>query len=298
MRQGDGGFCATDQVAESEQPYYYGEGYFLSIHRSKTATGPADDIYGGQGHPYGIPGCGSSNLPCANFTAPFILDPNNRARILGGGASLWRTNDARLENSLLVKWDEIKQPVSAAGNINAVAVAQGNSNFVWVGYNDGSVYYTLNGTAGPSPSPTPSWTTGDPNNVLPHGGGHPCTRITIAPASQMDDPQTATKVYVTFGGFNNNNVWRRENDGVTWTNIHNNLPSTPVLSLVVSPSNPSILYIGTEIGVFASSNDGGSWSPAWGVPARTRVVELFWMGPKLVAATHGRGIFTLLPASN
>jgi hypothetical protein len=38
MRFGDGGFCAADQVGESEQPYYYGEGYQLTMHRSTTAA--------------------------------------------------------------------------------------------------------------------------------------------------------------------------------------------------------------------------------------------------------------------
>jgi hypothetical protein len=203
---------------------------------------------------------------------------------------------------LLVRWDEIKQPVGGAGNINAVAVAEGDSNIIWVGYNDGSVFYTTNGTQA-----TPTWNSGDPGNLLP--GGQPgtdvrlCTRITVAHPPPGDPPDVAGTVYVTFGSFfpsnmdGRGNVWKRETNG-TWTAIHHNLPSTPVLSLVVSPSNPDILYIGTEIGVFASSNGGVSWSPALGTPARTRVVELFWMGPKLVAATHGRGIFTLSPPSN
>jgi photosystem II stability/assembly factor-like uncharacterized protein len=61
------------------------------------------------------------------------------------------------------------------------------------------------------------------------------------------------------------NVWKRENDGVTWTDIsYNRLPRMPVYSLVISPSNPGYLYVGTEVGIFASANDGVSWSPAFG----------------------------------
>jgi len=230
---------------------------------------------------------------------------------------------------------------------------------IWVGYNDGSIYYTTNAPVGPSPSPTPTWSPGDPNDLLP--GGRPdeddvrfCTRITIGRAQPMDPPNVARTVYVTFGGFfptpteTRGNVWRRESDGVTWTDIHNTLPSTPIYSLVISPSNPNFLYIGTEVGVFASANGGETWSPAFGGsstdtlvyslilsassesdpdiiyagtevgvfgskdqgatwspgfggPANTRVAELFWMptmgSRKLVVATHGRGMFTLSPAS-
>lgn len=81
-------------------------------------------------------------------------------------------------------------------------------------------------------------------------------------------------------------------NGLAWTDIHHNLPAAPIYSLVVSPSNPNLLYVGTEVGVFASSNGGMTWSPGLGDP-NVPVMELFWMGPKLVAATHGRGMFTL-----
>jgi photosystem II stability/assembly factor-like uncharacterized protein len=361
MWGGDGGFCAVDQLPVNP-PDFYGEYISLQIYRNNTG-GPSpyrDFIWGGEGHANGIPGeCGG--VPCANFTAPFVLDPNNTLeehRMYAGGRSLWRSTNARNENPFAVAWSPIKGPRppnctgNTCNNINATAVAEGFSDFIWVGYNDGTVSYTTNGT-----SATPSWSPGDPNNLLP--GGQPaiddvrlCTRITIGQAPVASNPQIAANrtVYVTFGGFfpsttdTRGNVWKRESDGVTWTPIHNNLPSTPVYSLVISPTNPLFLYVGTEVGVFASSDGGRNWSPAFGGssadtliyslvvsasapsdpdivyvgtedgvfaskdggatwspgfggPANTRVAELFWMGPKLVVATHGRGMFTLSPPS-
>jgi photosystem II stability/assembly factor-like uncharacterized protein len=355
MVYGDGGFCAVDQNTD---PYFYGEYINLQIYRNTTNQGSKlYYIWGGPGHPNGIPAeCGDG--PCANFTAPFVLDPNNTLqthRMLAGGRSLWRSTNARAENSLAVAWSPIKGPMppnctpDTCININAAAVAEGFSDLIWVGYNDGSVSYTTDGT-----SATPSWSPGDPNNLLPGGPNDQrfCTRITIGPGPNPSNPQIAVArtVYVTFGGFfpstmdTRGNVWKRESDGVTWTDIHHNLPSTPIYSLVISPTNPDILYIGTEVGVFASSNGGQTWSPAFGGsssdtliyslvvsasapsdpdivyvgtedgvfaskdggatwspgfggPANTRVAELFWMGPKLVVATHGRGMFTLSPPS-
>jgi hypothetical protein len=296
MAFGDGGFCAVDQTGD---PYFYGENIFLTIYRSTNGGAKAEAIWDG---PNGIPKGDCSGLPCASFIAPFVIDPNPNQEntILAGGKSLWRTTHARAENLSDISWPEIKAPIAGGSYINAIAIAEGNSNLIWVGYIDGTVAYTTNGMAGPSPSPTPSWNSGDPNNVLPHGPGHPCTRVTIGP--QTPDAPART-VYVTFGGFNNNNVWRRESDGITWTDISTDrLPQTPVYSLVVSPSNPDALYIGTETGVFASSDGGAHWSSGFGGPARTRVVELVWMGTgvgrKLIAVTHGRGIFTLSPPTN
>ena len=46
----------------------------------------------------------------------------------------------------------------------------------------------------------------------------------------------------------------------------------------------------------ATSNDGASWSTGNDRPANVSVDELFWMGSKLVAVTHGRGMFIATPA--
>jgi photosystem II stability/assembly factor-like uncharacterized protein len=268
MAYGDGGYCAVDQTAT---PYFYGENVFLEIYRNTHDGGgggfKSEYIWGGPGHPNGIRReC--SDLPCANFIAPFVIDPNpNRENtLLAGGSSLWRTNNAKSEpNPLLVRWDEIKPPSGGVGNnISAIAVAEGDSNVIWVGYTlNGSVFYTTNGM-----QPMPTWNPGDPNNLLPQGRF--CTRLTVAHPLPGDPPDVARTVYATFGGFypslmdTRGNVWKTQNNGVMWTPIHHNLPNVPVFSLVISPTNPDFLYIGTEVGVFASSNGGQTWSPAFG----------------------------------
>ena len=287
---GDGGFCAVDQTAN---PYFYGEFVFLQICRSVNGGMSKDYIWNDPSH--GIPHEECSHLgtlvPCANFIAPFVLDPNNENRMLGGGKSLWRSNDVRNTDSL-PSWAEIKPPIpqNCTTNcvyINAIAVAPGQPNIIWVGHNNGTVYRTVTGT-----SVNPIWLPATGN--LPQGNRF-CTRITIAQGPQLEgqgEPPAPVTKYVTFGGFNGDNIWKTSNEGVTWTNIHHNLPVAPIYSLVVSPSNPEILYVGTEVGVFSSADSGVTWSPGVGDP-NAPVMELFWMGPKLVAATHGRGMFTL-----
>lgn len=282
---GDGGYCAVDQTAN---PYFYGEYIFLQIFRSTNGAEPNSGQYIWNG-PNGIPGeC--DGVPCADFIAPFVLDPNNENRILAGGKSLWRSNDVR-NTDAPPSWAEVKAPVldeqNRPVNISAIAIAPGNSNLIWVGYNNGSVFYTTNGTAS-----IPTWA--QRNSGLP---GRRCTRLTIGTASQMNvpnDPQVATTKYATFSSFKSDNVWKTQDNGGTWTSIHHNLPYAPVYSLVISPSDPNRLYVGTEVGVFASADGGETWSPSAGDP-HAPVFELFWMGSKLVAATHGRGIFTIVP---
>ena len=259
MMGADGGFCAADQT---DQRYFYGESQYLGIYRSTnggSGFNKAKYIY------TGIADTGTGLT--ANFIAPFVLDPNNPNTMLAGGASLWRSTNVKDSSP---SWTAIKSP--AFRRISAIAIAKGNSDIIWVGHNNGAIYYTTTGTA--------PW--------IPANFGLPeryCTRITI-------DPGNSNVVYATFGGFEPDNVWTTTSQGARWTNISNGLPSAPVFSLVVSPSNSRALYIGTAVGIFASADGGATWSPGNDGPANTFVEELFWMGTtKLVAATHGRGMF-------
>jgi len=65
----------------------------------------------------------------------------------------------------------------------------------------------------------------------------------------------------TFGGFNSDNVYRTIDGGINWANIATGLPAAPVRSLVIAPFNSNFLYVGSDVGVFASANGGTSWSP-------------------------------------
>jgi uncharacterized repeat protein (TIGR01451 family) len=109
------------------------------------------------------------------------------------------------------------------------------------------------------------------------------------------DPGNADIVYATFGGFSEDNVWRTDNGGATWSDITGSgatgLPDAPVRSLVIHPLNSNWLYAGTEVGVFTSEDSGATWQLPHNGPANVSVDELFWQGADLVAATHGRGLF-------
>ena len=257
---GDGGWCASDSTNPN---FFFGEFQWLQIHRSIDGGATAQAIH------LGITDAVPNGT--TNFIAPFILDPNNPNRLLAGGANLWRTNNAK---GSPLGWTNIKTTIGS--NISAIAVANGNSDIVWVGHNNGNIFVTTNGTAA-----APTWTQLNTPSL-----GRRNTRITI-------DPTNSNRVYVTFGGYATGNVWRTDNAGASFVNITNNLPIAPVRSLVVWQNNPNYLYVGTEVGIFASANGGQTWSPSNDGPTNCSVDELFWMGNTLVAATHGRGMFSI-----
>lgn len=265
---GDGGYCAADPT---NSQYFYGEYVYLRISRS-TDGGVSGSIISN-----GI--ADANNGAAANFIAPFILDPNNSNTMLAGGLSLWRSNDVK---SFIPAptWTAVPKPNPNSSLISAIAISPSTSTIVAVGHNNGDLFLTFNGT-----DAAPNWVKVDTAN-LPNRF---VTRLTI------DSTRSPSWIYVTFGGFSGDNVYRTTNFGATWTDMSgtglSGLPAVPVRSLVFHPSNPNLLYVGTEIGIFTSDNGGTNWEPTQDGPANVSVDELFWMGGDLIAATHGRGIY-------
>ena len=284
MFGGDGGWCAADA---NDPKYFYGEYVYLNIHRS-TDGGATSDYISGQFWdgsqwtwkpiPYRITDAMTQK---ALFIAPFVLDPNNSNCILGGGFSLWRTNNAKAPNTNNTGpiWTAIKNSVGR--KISAIAVAAGNSKLIYVGHEDGEVFKTLNGT-----QTGPVWQRVDHTGSNPLTPTRYCSCITI-------DPTNSNTVYVAFGGYNRGNIWKTTDGGVKWSNLGNLLPESPVRAIAVHPRKPNFVYLGTEVGVFASEDSGATWSPTNEGPTNCSVDDLFWMKETLVCATHGRGMFTI-----
>jgi hypothetical protein len=268
---GDGGYVAIDQ---SDPTYIYGEYIYLEIFRNNDGGSGSNSGWIDSG----LPDAGNN----ANFIAPFILDPNQSQTLLAGGSSLWRTTDPRDATPI---WSAIRSPGTSL--ISAVAVATGNSDIIWVGQNDGGIAVTTNGT-----SASPTWTT-----ISTSAGTGPLparyvTRILV-------DPSNSSLVYVTFGGFSSNNVWKTTDGGTTWTSITGTgatmLPQVPVRAIARRPGSPNTLYVATEIGLFSTFDGGKTWTTSSDMDINASVDDLEYMNHSntLLAGTHGRGIWML-----
>ena len=282
FRGGDGGYVAVDPVSDQA---IFGEYVYLSIHRS--LNGGLSSQYICSGITEALPAeaggnqyCGANATKKANFIAPFVLDPNNANRLLGGASSLWLTENAK---GFPPAWRAIKAPSPATDNfINAIAVAEGSGNVIWVGHNNGEVYRSLDGLAA-----APTWARIG-QGILP---ARRVNRITI----DRDNPN---RVILSLTGFVAGNVWQTTDGGATWASITGNLPNAPVFDVKRHASNPNWLYAATSVGVFTSESGGGTWSTTNEGPANVRVRELFWLDNNtLGAATYGRGMFRIAVAS-
>lgn len=267
MFGGDGGYSAADP---DNPNFMYGEYVYLQIHRSVNGGESSDYIHAG------IADAGKSDR--ALFIAPFILDPENPNTMLAGGASLWRSKNVQASTP---NWRRVK--AAAGGLISAIearaaTMGGGASDVVWVGYTDGRIEKSTNAT-----QDQPAWQRVDENgaNPLPN---RMVTRLRI-------DPTKPTTAYVAFGGYQAGNLWKTADGGQSWQRIDATLPEVTVYDLTVHPRDTRLLYAATEVGVFASADEGQTWWPTNQGPANVSVSELFWMEEKLIAVTHGRGIF-------
>ncbi|MET7699605.1 hypothetical protein, partial [Streptomyces sp. NPDC005485] len=288
---GDGGWCAADP---DDPEVFYGEYVFLNIHRN--IDGGTSDDTGGDRYisgqfwnddirdwdwkpvPFLIPDAKNNK---ALFIAPFTLDPNNSDRLLAGGLSLWRTNNAKETNTPTSgpTWRSVKP--SAGANISALTVAHGNSDLIWVGHVNGMLFRTANGTAA-----TPTWERVGVTGPSPLRPSRYCTSITVDPAA----PDT---VFVAFGGFEADNLWVTHDGGARWTQLAQTLPDVPIRAVAIHPRRTELLYCGTEVGLFASDDGGVTWSATNEGPTNCSVDQLFWMDETLISATHGRGMFRI-----
>ncbi len=102
---------------------------------------------------------------------------------------------------------------------------------------------------------------------------------------------------VTFSNYGVSSVWETTNGGTSWTEVEGNLPDMPVRWALFNPNNSDQALIATELGVWSTDNLNGA-STVWEASnsglanVRTDMLQIRSSDNLVVAATHGRGLFT------
>lgn len=119
-------------------------------------------------------------------------------------------------------------------------------------------------------------------------------------ATHATDDNTA---YALFSVSKQPKILRTTNRGASWQDISgfngssststNGFPNVATYCLLVMPHNPSEIWVGTEIGLFISTDNGATWNYANnGLPA-VAIWEMWIVDQQVVIATHGRGIWSV-----
>ncbi len=114
-------------------------------------------------------------------------------------------------------------------------------------------------------------------------------------------PTNKAEAFLLFSYRGSPKILRTMDLGQSWTDISgfgadkvssNGFPDVIVQDLMVMPLDTNIIWAGTEIGIFETTDNGLSWHFLDGNFPAVSVFQLFEQDGQVVAATHGRGIWT------
>lgn len=189
-------------------------------------------------------------------------------------------------NGMYFRWDVITGITdnvtltgSSIGTITHLQVSPNIANRLYIGTNSGRIIRIDDAQTGTSKSYT----------QLNVGNGS-VSSIAIEKGNE-------NHMLATVSNYGVNSVHESFDNGATWQSIEGNLPDMPVWWVLFDPIDNDQAMIATEAGVWVTENmDGGNtvWQPSLqGMPI-TRVDMLQYRASDnlIVAATHGRGLFT------
>jgi len=106
-------------------------------------------------------------------------------------------------------------------------------------------------------------------------------------------------VYVTQRGREDDDfgvyVYKSTDVGRTFTSLAANIPAGPVNVVREDPTDPNVLYLGTDFGAFITRDGGRQWTVLGGGLPSVQVSDLAYH-PRdhlIVIATYGRGMYAL-----
>lgn len=217
---------------------------------------------------------GIDNSEAALWVAPLSIAPNDSYQLLHGRTRVWRTFD---EGEF---WYDTSPYFTSS--ISALEMSAADPEVIWAAGSSGEIKVSEDDGI--------KW------RSLPR------TELSNRFISDIECSRTnRNTTWISFGSYGMPNVWKTTDMGNSWTPLWNGMPDVPVNAIKTHPDDESILFIATDVGVFATFNGGMSWVPyGKGLP-RSPVTDLkihkeFGL---IKVVTHGRSAWetTLLSVS-
>lgn len=248
---GDGGWTA---VAANNPDIIFSENTGLSLQKS---------VDNGRSWTRATNGITGDGFP---FITRFEMAPSDSNTLWIGGNQLWRTKDQAdswVAGSPILDSAVMSIGISPQGTGAVAAGTRGG--FIYVNYDADNADTSSNWKA---------------------------TQLSSGTVSSIAfDPYDDQVIYATMTTFGVSHVWKTTDGGDNWSPIDNGLPDIPATSIVVDPVDNSRLIVGTDLGVFVSTNAGESWFADGSGLANTQIAELVIKDGELFAFTHGRSVY-------
>jgi photosystem II stability/assembly factor-like uncharacterized protein len=296
---GGDGFFTVPVMDKPWLVYSDAQGGMLNL--TDTRTGAQKTIYP---YPNRVGSVGDAMLSHKyrfNWNSPIALSPLNPKVVYFGGNVLFKSTDYGFSWQVIspdVTTNDPKKLGDSGGpivvdntaaefhcTIITIAPSPLDSNVIWVGTDDGNVQVTRDG--GKTWSSVFTNVPGlKPNAWIPTvDASHSDAGTAYVAADHHQDDDYAPYAYMT------------TDYGKTWKRITGDIPTSAAWVHVVreDPRNRNLLYMGTEMGVWASWDRGAHWVSLRGdLPVTpVRDIQVHPRDNDLLLATHGRGLYIM-----
>lgn len=200
---------------------------------------------------------------------PLVVDPNQSDALLAGTYRVFRTTNSGSN------WTQISSDLAGgSAYLRALVVSTTGSDTIYSGSSNGRVYVTTDGS---------TWN--------PRYTGLPYAPI----PDVIIDPTDWETAYICADQSSSGRIYKTADAGLSWSDITGDLTTgLRALSMTIDFSNiPPTLYLGTDYGVYYSTNEGTNWSKYGNGLPNLAIYEIGCdtANGLLVVATHGRGMW-------
>jgi photosystem II stability/assembly factor-like uncharacterized protein len=238
------------------------------------------------------------------WDSPVIISPHSNTRLYFAAQRLYRSDDRggswkalTPDLSRKIDRDRIKL-MDRVWSIDAVARNTSSSFFgaivsvaesplkegqLWIGTDDGTIQVSENGGQ--------TW-----RRIESFPGVPDTTQVARVVPSSHD----ASTAYAAFDGHMSGDfrpyLLKSTDLGRSWTSIAGNLPNKgTVYAIIDDPVDPTLLFVGTEFGLYFTKNNGQTWTRLRGGLPTIQVRDLVMQKETndLVVATFGRSFYVL-----
>ncbi len=233
------------------------------------------------------------------FINPYTLDPNNSNRMyLAGGDFLWRNRNLSQiltgsQTTTSTNWSRLDKTELSDGTITAVQVSTTPENIVYYGTSTGRLFKITNASTEVYEVEDITGTTFPQNGYI---------------RSVAIDPTNADEILVSFSNYGIPSIFRSTDGGQSFEDVSGNLeenpsgegngPSVRWVTIVPIDDDSKLYMAATSTGLYSTTLINGQ-STNWAIEsaegignAVVNMVDYRRVDGKIVAATHGRGMFT------